>query len=93
MKLNKDSLNDYRLHAITLLTGASAAVSQVDSLSVYAPVAAGLACLLSASSYSDLFEKVDDLADALADAGVIDEETADKIDEATDKIEEITDSE
>ena len=93
MELNKNSLNDYRLHAITLLTGASAAVSQVESLSVYAPVAAGLACLLSVTSYSDFFEKVDDLADALADAGVIDEETANKVDEATDKIEELTDSE
>ncbi len=93
MKLNKQSLNDYRLHAITLLTGASALMSQVDDVSIYSPVAAGLACLLSASSYTQILDRVDDLADALEESGVIDEETADKIDKATDIIEDVVDSE
>lgn len=92
MKLNRDSLNDYRLHAITLLTGASAAISQVDELSKFAPVAAGLACLLSVTSYGQFLEVVDDLADKLEDAGIIDEDLAEKIDNATDKVEEIAES-
>ncbi len=93
MKFNKESLNDYRLHAITLLTGASALMSQVEDISTYSPVAAGLACLLSATSYAQILNRVDDLADALEESGVIDEEMADKIDKATDVIEDIVDGE
>jgi len=89
MKFNKESLNDYRLHAITLLTGASALMSQVDDISTYSPVA----CLLSATSYAQILNRVDDLADALEESGVIDEEMADKIDKATDVIEDIVDGE
>ena len=35
MKLNKESLKDYRLHTITALTGASAALSQIDAYSQF----------------------------------------------------------
>jgi len=92
MKLNKKSLNDYRLHAITLLTGASAAMSQIDSVSEYSPIAAGLAFLFSASSYTQVLDRVDDLVDELEEAGIIDEETADKIDDATDVIEDVVEA-
>ena len=93
MQLNTDALNDYRLHAITLLTGASAALSQVDSYSSYAPVAAGLACLLSASSYGQIMERVEDLVEDLEESGIISEETAEDIEEAIDAVEKLTDKE
>ena len=92
MKLNKESLNDFRLQAITVLTAASAAMSQVEGLSAFSPVAAGVAFLFSASSFVDLTDKVDDLVDVLEDAGIIDEATADKIEEAVDKIEDVVEA-
>tara|TARA_R110001583_G_scaffold81521_3_gene217430 strand:- start:342 stop:623 length:282 start_codon:yes stop_codon:yes gene_type:complete len=89
MKLNKESLKDYRLHTITALTGASAALSQIDAYSQYSPVAAGLAFLLSASSYGQVMKRVDDLIENLEDAGIIDEEMADDLEKAVDTIEDI----
>jgi hypothetical protein len=89
MKLNKESLKDYRLHAITALTGASAALSQIDTYSQYSPVAAGLAFLLSASSYGQVMKRVDDLIENLEDAGIIDEEMADDLEKAVDTIEDV----
>jgi hypothetical protein len=92
MKLNSKALNDYRLHAITALTGASVAMTQVEQVSAYAPVAAGLAFLLSASNYADITERIDDLAEDLEEAGIISEEVADKIDKATDVVDDVVDS-
>ena len=53
----KAELNEYRLHAVTVLTGASAAMSQISDLSIYSPVAAALAFMLSASSYKGMLKK------------------------------------
>jgi len=92
MKINADALNDYRLHAITALTGASVAMTQVDQVSAYAPIAAGLAFLLSASNYADITQRIDDLAEDLEEAGIISEEVADKIDKATDIVDDVVDA-
>ena len=92
MKINKDSLNDYRLHAITVLTGASVAMTQVSQVSAYAPVAAGLAFLLSASNYADITQRIDGLAEDLEEAGIISEEVADKIDKATNIVDDVVDA-
>jgi hypothetical protein len=92
MKINADALNDYRLHAITALTGASVAMTQVDQVSAYAPIAAGLAFLLSASNYADITQRIDDLAEDLEEAGIISEEVADKIDKATDIVDDVVEA-
>jgi hypothetical protein len=92
MKINSDALNDYRLHAITALTGASVAMTQVDQVSAYAPIAAGLAFLLSASNYADITQRIDDLAEDLEEAGIISEEVADKIDKATDIVDDVVEA-
>ena len=39
MSLSKSKLNDYRIHAITVLTAASTAMTQIDSVAIYAGVA------------------------------------------------------
>tara|TARA_R110000824_G_scaffold60012_2_gene160743 strand:- start:3216 stop:3509 length:294 start_codon:yes stop_codon:yes gene_type:complete len=92
MNLNKESLTNYKLHAITLLTGASVGMSQISNLDQYSPIAAGLAFLLSASSYSQIINRVDDLIENLEDAGIIDEETANKLEEVADSIEGVVES-
>ena len=92
MELNKESLKDYRLHAITALTGASAALSQIESLSQYSPIAAGLAFLISASTYGQIMTRVEDLIEDLEEAGLIDEETADKLDSAAEVVEDVVES-
>jgi hypothetical protein len=92
MKINADALNDYRLHAITALTGASVAMTQVDQVSAYAPIATGLAFLLSASNYADITQRIDDLAEDLEEAGIISEEVADKIDKATDIVDDVVEA-
>tara|TARA_R110000744_G_scaffold108463_1_gene205330 strand:- start:364 stop:651 length:288 start_codon:yes stop_codon:yes gene_type:complete len=92
MELNKESLKDYRLHAITVLTGASAALSQIEALSQYSPIAAGLAFLISASTYGQIMNRVEDLIEDLEEAGLIDEETADKLDSAAEVVEDVVES-
>ena len=86
MDLSKAQLNQYRLHAVTALTAASAAMSQVEQVSVYAPVASALAFLCAASSYGDVLKKAEDLVEALEDAGVIDEDIANAVEEAIDAV-------
>ncbi len=88
----KAELNEYRLHAVTVLTGASAAMSQISELSVYSPIAAALAFMLSASSYKGMLKRADKVIDALESAEVIDEELADVVDEAIDAAEAISES-
>lgn len=88
----KAELNEYRLHAVTILTGASAAMSQISDLSVYSPVAAALAFLLSASSYGGMLKRADGLVDALEDAEVIDEDIADVIEEVIDVVEAVVET-
>jgi len=92
MELNRESLKDYRLHAITLLTGASAGMSQIDTLAQYSPVAAGLAFLLSATSYGQIMKRMEDLVEDLEESGLIDEETADKLEKVADTIEDVVDA-
>ena len=87
---SKAELNEYRLHAVTVLTGASAAMSQITELSVYSPVAAALAFMLSATSYKGMLKRADQVVDALEKAEVIDEEIADVVDEAIDTAEAIS---
>ena len=91
MQLNSEILNDYRLHAITIFAGASAMMSQMDEIAQYSPVAAGIAFLLSATSYKQLWARIDDLADAMADADIISDEDADDIDGLTDVMDEVSD--
>tara|TARA_R110002020_G_scaffold205536_3_gene410196 strand:+ start:1078 stop:1359 length:282 start_codon:yes stop_codon:yes gene_type:complete len=88
----KAELNEYRLHAVTFLTGASAAMSQITELSVYSPVAAALAFMLSATSYKGMLKRADKVVDALETAEVIDEEIADVVDEAIDTAEAISEA-
>ncbi len=74
-------LKDYQLHAVTTLTGASVAMSQISELAIYSPIAAALAFILSASSYKGMLKRADNLVDALDKAEVLDEEIADAIEE------------
>ena len=85
MDLSKAQLNEYRLHAVTLLS-AAAGMSQVDSVATYAPVASALAFLAAASSYGQVLKRAEDLVDAPEDAGIIDEEIADAVEEIIDKV-------
>ncbi len=87
---SKAELNEYRLHAVTILTGSSAAMSQISELSVYSPIAAALAFMLSASSYKGMLKRADKVVDALETAEVIDEDIADVIDEVVDAAEAIS---
>tara|TARA_R110000751_G_scaffold154252_1_gene259221 strand:+ start:758 stop:1039 length:282 start_codon:yes stop_codon:yes gene_type:complete len=87
---SKAELNEYRLHAVTILTGASAAMSQIGELSVYSPIAAALAFMLSASSYKGMLKRADKVVNALESADVIDEEIADVVEEAIDAAEAIS---
>ena len=89
MALNKAELNEYRLHAVTVLTGAAAGFSQIDSLIQYSPLAAALAFLVSSSSYAQALGRVDDVVEALEEADIIDEEIADVVEEMVDVVEEI----
>jgi len=91
MDLTKAQLNQYRLHAVTLLTGLAAGLSQVDELSKWSPVAAACAFLVSSSSYKEVFSRVDALVDSLEEADVIDEDIAGVVDEATDVAESLVD--
>ena len=84
MDLSKAQLNEYRLHAVTLLSAAAAGMSQVDSVATYAPVASALAFLAAASSYGQVLKRAEDLVDALD--GIIDEEIADAVEEIIDKV-------
>jgi|TARA_Y100000996_G_C22555921_1_gene655523 hypothetical protein len=86
MDLSKAQLNEYRLHAVTLLSAAAAGMSQVDSVATYAPVASALAFLAAASSYGQVLKRAEDLVDALEDAGIIDEDVADAVEEIIDKV-------
>jgi len=93
MAMSKAQLNEYRLHAVTILTGASAAMSQIDQMSQWSPLAAALAFFVASSSYVQAIGRIDNLVDELEDAGIIDEETADMIDEVVDAVESVVDSE
>ena len=86
MDLSKAQLNEYRLHAVTLLSASAAAMSQIEQAVAYAPVASALAFLCAATSYSDVLKKADDLVDALEDAGIIDEDVADAVEDIIDTI-------
>jgi len=86
MDLSKAQLNEYRLHAVTLLSAAAAAMSQIEQVVVYAPVASALAFLCAASSYGDVLKRADDLVDALEDAGIIDEDVADAVEDIIDTV-------
>jgi methyl-accepting chemotaxis protein len=92
MTLNRAELNEYRLHAVTVLTGASAGMSQIDTLAQYSPIAAALAFLIASTSYTKALRRIDDVVDALEDAGVIDEEIADAVEEVVDIIESISEA-
>ena len=91
MTLSKAELNEYRLHAVTALTGAAAGFSQIDSLIQYSPLAAALAFLVASSSYAQAFNRIDDVVEALEDADIIDEEIADAVDKIVDTVEEVLD--
>ena len=86
LDLSKAQLNEYRLHAVTLLSAAAAGMSQVDSVATYAPVASALAFPLAIALYGQVLKRTKDLVDALEDAGIIDEEIADAVEEIIDKV-------
>tara|TARA_Y100000389_G_C17469520_1_gene529027 strand:- start:4440 stop:4715 length:276 start_codon:yes stop_codon:yes gene_type:complete len=86
MDLSKAQLNQYRLHAVTALTAASASMSQVEQVSAYAPIASALAFLCAASSYGQVLKRAEDLVDALEDAGIIDEDIADAVEDIIDAV-------
>ena len=92
LDISKAEMNESRLHAVTVLTGAAAVMSQVDDVATYSPVAAALAFLLAATSYKDAFSRADRLIDALEDADVIDEDVADVVDEIVDVAEVVADA-
>jgi len=86
MDLSNAQLNEYRLHAVTILSAAAAAMSQIDEVSIYAPVASAVAFLCAASSYGQFWKRADKVVDALEDAGIIDEEIADTVEEIIDVV-------
>ena len=65
-------------------------MSQIGELSVYSPIAAALAFMLSASSYKGMLKRADKVVNALESADVIDEEIADVVEEAIDAAEAIS---
>jgi len=86
MDLSNAQLNEYRLHAVTVLSAAAAAMSQIDQVSIYAPVASAVAFLCAASSYGQVWKRAEGLVDALEDAGIIDEEVADAVEDVIDAV-------
>ena len=84
MDLSKAQLNEYRLHAVTVLSAAAAAMTQIDQVSIYAPVASACAFLCAASSYGEVWKGAEKVVDALEDAGIIDDEVADAVEEIID---------
>ena len=91
MDLSKAQLNEYRLHTVTVLTAASAAMSQIDEFSQYAPLTTTIAFLVAATSYKDALSRVDEVIDALEDADIIDEDVADAVEEVVDAVEAAVD--
>jgi len=92
MSMSKAELNEYRLHAVTILTGASAGMSQIDHLAQYSPLAAAIAFLIASTTYAQALGRVDEVVDALEAADVIDEEIADAVEDVVDVIEAVTDA-
>ena len=86
MSLSKAKMNEYRLHAVTLLSATAAGMSQIDQFVIYAPVASAMAFLCAASSYGDVLKRADDLVDVLEEAGVIDEDVADAVEKIIDTV-------
>ena len=86
MNISVETLKENRIHVITVLTAASAAMSQISEVAIYAPILTAVACLCSATSLPDLLKKADDVVDALEDAGVIDEEVADAVEDIIDVV-------
>jgi len=78
-----------RQHAISATTLASVIMSQIDEVSVYAPIAGSIAFLFAATGYTSLAKAAEGVVDALEEANVIDEELADKVEEIIDKVEEV----
>ena len=71
MAMSKALLNEYRLHAVTVLTGASAAMSQIDQMVKWSPIAAALAFFVASSSYVQPIGRIDeDNADAIDDIAI-----------------------
>lgn len=85
------NFEDVRQHAISATTLASVVMSQVDEVSVYAPIAASIAFLFAASGYTSFMKAAEGVVDALEKADVIDEELADKVEDVIDKVEEVLD--
>ena len=92
MSISKAELNEYRLHAVTILTGAAAGLSQIDDLAQYSPVAAALAFFVASTSYYEALRKVDDVIHILEDANIIDEDVADVVEELIDVVEAVVDA-
>ena len=92
MDLSKASLNEYRLHAVTILTAASAAMSQIDNIAIYAPIATSLAFLAAATSYKDALIKVQGVVDSLEDAEVIDEDVANAVEDTLETVESVAEN-
>tara|TARA_R110002020_G_scaffold21782_3_gene73858 strand:- start:689 stop:964 length:276 start_codon:yes stop_codon:yes gene_type:complete len=86
MNINVKTLKENKIHVITALTAASAAMSQISEVAIYAPILTTVACLCSAASLPDLLKKADDVVDALEDAGLIDEEVADAVENVIDAV-------
>ena len=78
-----------RQHAISATTLASVVMSQIDEVSVYAPIAGSIAFLFAATGYTSFAKAAEGVVDALEEANVIDEELADKVEEIIDKVEEV----
>ena len=91
MSLNRAELNEYRLHAVTVLTATSAAMSQFDEVAQYSPVAAALAFFVAATSYAQALSRADDVVHVLEEADIIDEEVADVVEDVIDAIEAVVD--
>ena len=86
MEISMETLKKYRIPAITALTAASAAMSQISEVAIYAPILTTMAFLCAATSLPDALKKVEDVVDALEDAGILDENIADVIEEVIDAV-------
>ena len=89
MNLSEMDFEEVRQHAISATTLASVVMSQVDEVAIYAPIAGSIAFLFAATGYRSLLKAADDVVEALEDANVIDEETADRVEEVINKVDEI----
>jgi hypothetical protein len=83
------TFEEVRQHAISTTTLTSVVMSQVEGMTIYAPIAASIAFLFAATGYTSFMKAAEGVVDALENAEVIDEELADDIEAVIDTVENV----